>query len=239
MALKDLLIAARENAGLNQSEFARMLGVKPQTVQHWEKGKNDPSKKRWPKILEILKVPSTYFDEGAGVPVGYLSEPSDAELNRAQAPGGTFDRFESAYPDAIREFIFKFYILYNMDLQYGVDQAFYRRKNELSDEAEHYLNERLGKGVFAAIDRGVSEFENDCKILSSKDEASLAVLKKLESRIRHLGETEKAPQEVTTFSVGDGIRFNIESDRKLSANEVDFYKKLAAHAKTRQEKDSQ
>lgn len=48
---------AREAAGLNQSELARALGVKPQSVQAWESGRNVPRHKKIEAISAYLGIP--------------------------------------------------------------------------------------------------------------------------------------------------------------------------------------
>lgn len=50
------IAAAREAVGLNQSELARLLGVKPQSVQAWEADKNVPRPKKLEGIAGALKV---------------------------------------------------------------------------------------------------------------------------------------------------------------------------------------
>jgi putative transcriptional regulator len=40
----DVLAAeARRKTGLSQSEFARLLGISPRTLQEWEQGRREPS----------------------------------------------------------------------------------------------------------------------------------------------------------------------------------------------------
>lgn len=64
---------AREAKGLNQSELARALGVRPQSVQAWEASRNIPR----PKKLEAIAV-------ALGTSIGHLmGEPDRA--NRAWA----------------------------------------------------------------------------------------------------------------------------------------------------------
>lgn len=50
------IAAAREKQGLNQSELARLLGVKPQSVQAWESNKNTPRPQRLINIAATLKI---------------------------------------------------------------------------------------------------------------------------------------------------------------------------------------
>lgn len=56
MSLADRIRQAREAAGLNQSDLARRLGVKPQSVNQWERGKTRPGMRRLEKIASVLGV---------------------------------------------------------------------------------------------------------------------------------------------------------------------------------------
>jgi putative transcriptional regulator len=38
-----LAAEARRKTGLSQSEFARLLGISPRTLQEWEQGRREPS----------------------------------------------------------------------------------------------------------------------------------------------------------------------------------------------------
>lgn len=60
---------AREAAGLNQSELARALNVKPQAVQKWESG-GAPRHARLDDIAKILKVTVAFLigEDQAGAP---------------------------------------------------------------------------------------------------------------------------------------------------------------------------
>lgn len=66
---------AREEKGWNQSEFARRLGVKPQSVQAWESGKNTPRPQKMTVISELL-----------GRTVGYLMGDIEASENGNVSP---------------------------------------------------------------------------------------------------------------------------------------------------------
>ena len=62
------IAAAREKAGLNQSELARALKVTPQSVQAWESSKNIPRPKKLEAIAAVL-----------GETMGYLMGETDSE----------------------------------------------------------------------------------------------------------------------------------------------------------------
>jgi len=54
------LKALRINAGLDQKEAAKIIGVTPETLSNWERGKTFPSV---PQIIEIEKLYNvTYAD---------------------------------------------------------------------------------------------------------------------------------------------------------------------------------
>jgi len=46
---------------MNQSDLARLLGIKPQAVQHWERGTTQPKTTRIHELAEILKVPASWL----------------------------------------------------------------------------------------------------------------------------------------------------------------------------------
>lgn len=50
------LKAARVNADLTQKEAADLIGVTPETVLAWEKGRSFPTVDKLPKILETYRV---------------------------------------------------------------------------------------------------------------------------------------------------------------------------------------
>jgi transcriptional regulator with XRE-family HTH domain len=53
-----LLKAARENAGLRQSDVAKKLGYSsPQFISNWERGLSLPPLDRLPKLLVFLDIP--------------------------------------------------------------------------------------------------------------------------------------------------------------------------------------
>ena len=63
MALSDKFAEARATAGLTQSELARRLGIRPQSVQAWESGVSAPRARRLSQVAEVLGVPEAFFFE--------------------------------------------------------------------------------------------------------------------------------------------------------------------------------
>lgn len=48
------LEAARVNAGLKQAEAAEIIGITPETLSRWEKGKS------FPNVVQITKIEELY-----------------------------------------------------------------------------------------------------------------------------------------------------------------------------------
>lgn len=65
MNVANRLKTALEASGLNQSDLARELGIKPQSVQAWLTGKAKPSLPNLRKSAKILNVPLVYFLDGS------------------------------------------------------------------------------------------------------------------------------------------------------------------------------
>lgn len=63
MAISDRITKARVAAGLTQSELARRLGIRPQSVQSWEAGLTAPRARRLTQVAEVLGVPEAFFFE--------------------------------------------------------------------------------------------------------------------------------------------------------------------------------
>lgn len=55
------LAAARVNSGLNQSEFAREMGVSLATITNWEKGRTEPDATQLRKISQLSGIPMDYI----------------------------------------------------------------------------------------------------------------------------------------------------------------------------------
>ena len=49
------LNAARRARGLTQQQLASEVGVDPSTIQGWERGQHEPSRRRWEMIATILR----------------------------------------------------------------------------------------------------------------------------------------------------------------------------------------
>lgn len=62
---------AREDAGLNQEQLARMLGCSQPTLSNYEKGKSRVYLAQLQKLAELLNKPASYFLEAM--------EPADSE----------------------------------------------------------------------------------------------------------------------------------------------------------------
>ncbi|MBF0152895.1 MAG: helix-turn-helix domain-containing protein [Magnetococcales bacterium] len=65
--LQKRLIWAREKAGLNKSELARRVGVKPQSVIQWESGRTGIAKRNVVSVAEILQVSPEWLQFGRTV----------------------------------------------------------------------------------------------------------------------------------------------------------------------------
>lgn len=55
------LAAARVNAGLTQSDVAKVLKVGKQTVVSWEKGKSEPKMSQSRQLSELYRIPLDYI----------------------------------------------------------------------------------------------------------------------------------------------------------------------------------
>ena len=62
----DRIIAARESVGLNQSDFARKLGVQLKTVKKWEEDLSEPRANKLQMIAGLLNVSITWLIMGQG-----------------------------------------------------------------------------------------------------------------------------------------------------------------------------
>lgn len=57
---------ARELKSLSQSELARLLKIRPQSVQRWESGGAGPQRKRLEAMADVLDVSISWLTTGVG-----------------------------------------------------------------------------------------------------------------------------------------------------------------------------
>lgn len=55
------LAACRANANMNQTEFAKAIGVTLPTICNWEKGKSEPNLSQLRQISELSGIPMDYI----------------------------------------------------------------------------------------------------------------------------------------------------------------------------------
>lgn len=75
----DRVEAARQNAGLSQSDLAKRLGVKLKTVRNWEEDLSEPRANKLSMIAGITNVSVMWLltGEGHGVDAPYTSTVSE------------------------------------------------------------------------------------------------------------------------------------------------------------------
>ena len=80
------ITTAREHAGLNQSELGRRVGVKPQTVQFWERteGASIPRPATLEKVASACNVSFVWLATGQG-DISSNTEPVDIDNDRTPA----------------------------------------------------------------------------------------------------------------------------------------------------------
>lgn len=88
MSINTRIRQARERKNLNQSELARIIGVKPQTVQQWESGETAPRRARYKQLCDALGVTPEWLQ------TGYYFELSSND--RVCEPTAMFDVSEEA-----------------------------------------------------------------------------------------------------------------------------------------------
>lgn len=84
---------ARERAGMNKNQFARELGTSWQHVDHWERGRTEPSLASMRRIAEVLGVSVDFLlgvrtDPALPEPSGlerFLVELAPADLTEDEA----------------------------------------------------------------------------------------------------------------------------------------------------------
>lgn len=66
-AFKDRLIAARERAGLSQTELGQLCGMAPTQVSRYESGRAVPRRAAMARLAEALKTPMDWLMHGDSV----------------------------------------------------------------------------------------------------------------------------------------------------------------------------
>jgi len=74
----DRVAGAREAAGLSQSELARTLGVRKDTVQSWEEDRSEPRANKLSSMAGVLNVSIMWLLTGEGD--GMTAPPSDTAM---------------------------------------------------------------------------------------------------------------------------------------------------------------
>ena len=104
----DRIVAAREGAGLTQSELAERLGVRLDTLRGWEEDRNEPRADRARILAGLTGVSLTWLLTGEGDAPTDATPDTDAivaELRRARedmaAAGARLDRLEARLREAL------------------------------------------------------------------------------------------------------------------------------------------
>ena len=71
--LGERIESARLARGLSNSQLARRIGVKPHTLQNWERDKTEPRSNKLIALSGILGVPPMWLLEGGAAPVEAVS----------------------------------------------------------------------------------------------------------------------------------------------------------------------
>jgi len=64
MSIKERIAEGLTKVGMSQSELARSMGIRPQSVQNWCSGANEPSKKNIQKMAKIFGFSYEYLALG-------------------------------------------------------------------------------------------------------------------------------------------------------------------------------
>lgn len=64
MKIGERIRSARERLGISQSDVARRLGIRPQSVQAWEAGSTSPRRNHIPGLCDILGVSKQWLEFG-------------------------------------------------------------------------------------------------------------------------------------------------------------------------------
>ena len=85
--LGDRLALARDRQGLTQSQLARRLGLRVQTIRNWEADRSEPRANKLQMVAGFLNVSMVWLltGEGAGAPHGEGHAAEDAPLGLSEA----------------------------------------------------------------------------------------------------------------------------------------------------------
>ncbi len=85
--LGDRLALARDRQGLTQSQLARRLGLRVQTIRNWEADRSEPRANKLQMVAGFLNVSMVWLltGEGAGAPTGEVHTAEDAPLGLNEA----------------------------------------------------------------------------------------------------------------------------------------------------------
>ncbi len=85
--LGDRLALARDGQGLTQSQLARRLGLRVQTIRNWEADRSEPRANRLQMVAGFLNVSMVWLltGEGAGAPHAETTTSEDAPVGLNEA----------------------------------------------------------------------------------------------------------------------------------------------------------
>ena len=104
---KDRLIEALDLAEMSQSDLARHLKVKPQSVQQWVSGKSEPRGKRAKDIAQALGVEEVWLLTGYGpvYPVAGVQEKPPAYNAKSLDIAARYDRLPAELRSQVDAFL--------------------------------------------------------------------------------------------------------------------------------------
>lgn len=93
--LGDRIRETRQAAGLSQTAFGELAGVRGQQVSDWETGRSQPAKSRLERIASRVGAPVTIFAEGGPRPQDVLAAGGSPGIDEAEGeppegPGWVF-----------------------------------------------------------------------------------------------------------------------------------------------------
>lgn len=91
---------ARKDAGLEQSDVAKVLGVSRALVSRWERDASDPGTRKLQAFAELTGVPAAWLVSAIGYKSEDAGEPPDLRLlaGSGRGPGRGLPLFASAAP---------------------------------------------------------------------------------------------------------------------------------------------